>query len=180
MEEAGRRGESGTAMAEAEILGCFIARDGSAKGEADLAGHVAYALHREALVAFRAEFTARQGRPPEGPEEAAFLVGETSAARIATYRAQAAAMLAAHPARTEAPSAAAASRTALAGEEEPGEKTRRPRRFRLFPALGMFAAPIDQPAGPINWKGLLLRFLLLLLAVIATALLLRILVVHAP
>lgn len=119
----------------------------------DPAGLLAYALHRQALLAFRQDFTAQRGQAPDAAEESAFLVGEFSAARLAAYRTRAEAMMA-----RPAP----------------------PKRKARWPWFGMWVdAPLALPGAPdrINWKGLFLRLLVLLLAVVTTAILLRILVV---
>jgi hypothetical protein len=122
-------------------------------GEAE--GLLAYALHRRALVAFRAEFLARQARAPESGEEAAFLIGEDAPERIESYRQQARALMAAPP-------------------KPPAAKRTR------WPFYGQWVdAPLQDPGQPINWRGLFMRLATLLLAVIATAVLLRVLVVKS-
>lgn len=123
----------------------------------DPAGLLAYALHRQALLAFRLDFTAQRGRAPDQAEEGAFLIGEFSAARLAAYRSRAEAMI-------STPAAPA------------------PRRRARWPWFGMWVdapmAPSGQPE-KINWRGLFLRLLVLLLAVVTTAILLRVLVVKS-
>lgn len=124
---------------------------------ADPAGLLAYALHRQALLAFRRDFAAQRGRAPDIGEESAFLVGEFSAARLAAYRARAEAMIG-------TPAA-------------PGPKPK-----ARWPWFGMW---VDAPVAPsgqpekINWRGLFFRLLVLLLAVVTTAILLRVLVVKS-
>lgn len=139
------------ALDEAAILARF------AGDAADVPGHLAYALHRKALLAFRESFGAHHGRAPAEAEEAAFLIGEMSAPRVEAYRAAALAMLAAGG--------------AVVPEPPPPRKAR-------WPWFGMWVdAPLAPPgeAGAINWRGLFGRLAVLMLAVIATALLLRIL-----
>lgn len=123
----------------------------------DAEGLAAYALHRQALLAFRAEFAVRQGRAPDDAEEAAFLIGEEAPARIETYR-QAARALMGAPA------------------SKPAAKTRA--RWPFFGQWVEAPAGFD-PARPVNWRGLLARLALLMLAVVATAVLLRALFVKA-
>lgn len=125
----------------------------------DLIGLAAFALHRRAMLDFRAEFAARQGRAPNTEEETAFLIGETGPTRIAAYREAAARM---------APGQAAS-------EAKPVK-----RRMK-WPLFGSWVESPLAPEKPdeINWRGLLVRLLVLLLAVIATAILLRVLFVRA-
>lgn len=136
---------------DAAILDRFVP-DG-----ADPADLLAYALHRQALLAFRRDFASQRGRAPEPAEESAFLVGEFSAARLAAYRARAEAMIGV-------------------------PVTLKPKRKARWPWFGMW---IDAPMAPsgqpekINWRGLFLRLLVLLLAVVTTAILLRVLVVKS-
>jgi hypothetical protein len=137
---------------EAAILTRF------APGEADPAGLVAYALHRRALIAFRSEFTRRTGAAPSAEAEQAFLISETTPARLASYREDALRRLGPSP-------------TAPA---EPAPR----RRPRWMAVLG--GPPMVMPDQPdkVNWRGLLYRLGMLLLAVIATSLLLRVLFVR--
>jgi hypothetical protein len=130
-------------------------------GEAE--GLLAYALHRRALLAFRADFTTRHARAPEVGEEAAFLIGEDLPERIAAYRRDARAMMA-----TPAPAS-------------PPEKNVPVKKRIRFPFFGQWieAPPNYDPDQPVNWRGLMLRLVVLLLAVIGTAVLLRVLVVKA-
>lgn len=125
-----------------------------APDDADPVGLLAYALHRQALLAFRQDFATQRGRAPGPVEESAFLVGEFSAARLAAYRTRAEGMIS-----TPA--------------------TPAPKRKARWPWFGMW---IDAPSGlpeKINWRGLFFRLLVLLLAVVATAILLRVLVVKS-
>ena len=133
----------------------------------DAAGLIAYALHRRALVEFRGDFSRLHGREPDAAAENAFLIGETAQGRIAAYRANAEALLAAGGAK-------AASSSALA----PGTVKPRPARPR-WPWMGLWInAPLAPPQGPLNWRGLFWRLFVLLLAVVVTALLLRVLIVR--
>lgn len=136
---------------DAAILDRF-APDGS-----DPVGLLAYALHRQALLAFRRDFAAQRGRAPDPAEESAFLVGEFSVARLAAYHARAEAMIG-----TPA--------------------TPMLKRKARWPWFGMWVdAPMAPPGQPekINWRGLFFRLLVLLLAVVTTAILLRVLVVKS-
>lgn len=131
--------------------------DRFAPGGADPAGLLAYALHRQALLAFRQDFAAQRGRAPDPAEESAFLVGEFSAARLVAYRARAEAMI------------------GIPAMPVPKRKAR-------WPWFGMWVdAPMAPPGQPekINWRGLFFRLLVLLLAVVTTAILLRVLVVKS-
>lgn len=123
--------------------------------EGDGIGLAAYALHRRALLGFRAAFEAQFNREPLAAEEAAFLLGEEAAERIEAYRREAEALMAAAPARN--------------GKGPPARKGSR------WPFFGQWVeAPASfDPDAPINWRGLLARLAILLGAVIATAILLR-------
>lgn len=140
------------AFDEASMLARF------ATGESDPAGLIAFSLHRRALAAFRQDFAIHHGRAPEASEENAFLIGEVSASRLAAYRASADALL----------------------KQTGSRMTGTPKRKARWPWFGMW---IDAPMAPggepekINWRGLFIRLLVLLLAVITTAILLRILIV---
>ncbi|WP_284178370.1 hypothetical protein [Rhabdaerophilum sp. SD176] len=137
---------------EATILSRF------APDEADAAGLVAYALHRRALLAFRTEFTRRTGAAPSGEAEQAFLISETSPARLSAYRAEASRLLGPAPTKPSDPA-----------------PRRRTRWMAVFGGPPMLMP--DQP-DKVNWRGLLYRLGMLLLAVIATSLLLRVLFVR--
>ncbi|OYU48627.1 MAG: hypothetical protein CFE31_09240 [Rhizobiales bacterium PAR1] len=138
---------------EAQIFARFILAPD------DSTGLLAYALHRRALLAFRADFDRTAGRGPEPAEEAAFLVGELSEPRLASYRA-------------EASSLALPTLLPVAP----------PKRKARWPFFGLWVdaplAPSGEP-GTINWRGLMWRFAILLASVITTAVLLRVLVVKA-
>lgn len=138
---------------EAQILARFV------PASDDSIGLLAYALHRRVLIAFRAEFARTTGREPEPGEEAAFLVGELSEPRLASYRAEASSLVSPTP-------VAAVS----------------PKRKARWPFFGLWVdaplAPSGEP-GTINWRGLMWRLAILLASVITTAVLLRVLVVKA-
>lgn len=138
---------------EAAILVRFVGED------ADTAGLVAYALHRRALLAFRAEFARRTGAVPSMEAEQAFLISEITEERLDAYRAEAGRRLGPKPIPKDAPPAP-------------------PRRARWMAVFG--GPPMLMPDQPdkVNWRGLLYRLGMLLLAVIATSLLLRVLFVR--
>jgi hypothetical protein len=130
-----------------------------APDDRDLVGLAAYALHRRALHGFRAGFHARHGRAPTAEEEGIFLIGEISEARIAAYRAMAEAI-----GRGDARKPAA------------------PKRKARWPWFGLWVEAPMAPSGTpetINWRGLLGRLFVLLLAVVVTALMLRVLMVKS-
>jgi hypothetical protein len=131
----------------------------------DLIALAAYALHRRAFIDFGADFATQHGREPKDGEIAAFLVGETSASRIALYRREAEIL-----ARREAPAGTSGKPQACL-----------PHKAR-WPWFGMWIdAPLAPPGQPerINWRGLFSRLGTLLLAVIVTAIALRLLLSRA-
>ncbi|KAF0230358.1 MAG: hypothetical protein FD175_1680 [Beijerinckiaceae bacterium] len=148
----GTGGRNAAKLDEASVLARFV------PDTSDAVGHVAYALHRGALMAFRQEFHARHARSPDAVEEEAFLVGEVSDARIAAYR------------------------TSASGIVMPAAASGTPKRKARWPWFGMWIdapmAPSGQPEA-INWRGLFTRLIVLLLAVITTAILLRVLFVKS-
>lgn len=130
----------------------------------DAVALAAYALHARARHAFEARFAEKHHREPAPAEREAFLLGEMTPRRIAAYRAEAQRLVA---------SAASAS---------PALQTGAPQRKRArWPFFGMW---VEAPRGPAanpeatNWRGLFFRLLVLLLAVVTTAILLRVLVVQ--
>lgn len=137
-------------LAEALAPSGLFAKDG-----ADVAGLLAYALHMRAAEAFEARFRDLNGRGPDPRDRAAFLVGETHPTRITAYRGEAERLLAARSATPV-------------------------RQRSLWPRFGL--APPEalarQEQAPINWRGLALRLLILLFAVVTTAILLRVLFVR--
>lgn len=138
---------------EAALLARF------APEEAGPAGLVAYALHRRALFAFRGEFARRTGSAPSAEAEQAFLISETTPARLAAYREEAARLLGAAPAKPVTPVAPR-------------------RRAWWMPVLGGPPMLVPEQPDKVNWRGLLSRLGMLLLAVIVTSLLLRVLFVR--
>lgn len=135
---------------ESEILRVFGADKDDAQALA------AYALHRRVRLDFETRFAERHGREPGEAEREAFLLGEMTPARIAAYRAEAARLM------------------------TPAASPKAPRKGR-WPFFGLW---VDAPMGPssisepINWRGLFSRLLVLLLAVVVTAILLRVLFVQ--
>ncbi|HRE21027.1 MAG TPA: hypothetical protein PKW21_08345 [Rhabdaerophilum sp.] len=122
----------------------------------DAVALAAYALHRRARLDFEARFAAKHGREPDDAERDAFLLGEVTKVRIAAYRAEAERLM------------------------KPGVSPKPPRKAR-WPFFGLW---VDAPMGPspisesLNWRGLFIRLVVLLLAVIVTAILLRVLFVQ--
>lgn len=146
---------------EATMLSHFMPDDDNAEGL------LAFALHRRAVLDWAKAFHASEKRPPTGEDLRQYLLGEATPRRVQEYRARAEQMLGASktltPLATPEPAAAK-------------PKTRKSMIWPFGPGLGMV---VEQPDQPINWKGLLLRLLFLMLAVIATALVLRFFVVKS-
>lgn len=116
----------------------------------------AYALHRRAWLDFESRFAVRHGREPGEAEREAFLLGEMTPSRITAYRAEAERMF------------------------QPRAATKVPRKMR-WPFFGLWVDAPMTPASsaePVNWRGLFTRLLVLLLAVVVTAILLRVLFVQ--
>ena len=135
---------------EDAVIGLF------APDEADAIGLLAYALHRRSRLAFRADYVERTGNPPSPEADMAFLIAETTAGRLAAYRDEARRMI----------SVGAAPAPAPTRPDPPPVK-----RWSFgMPAMTMPGEPVR-----VNWKGLMYRLTMLMLAVIATALLLRVL-----
>jgi len=137
---------------EAALLARFVT------DESDTAALVAYALHRKALLAFRDDFSARTGRAPSPDAERAFLIAETAEPRMSQYREEARRRLG--PAAPPLPPPSVS---------EPAPK----KRLRWMAVLGGPPMLMPDPPDTVNWRGLLARLGILLLAVIATSLLLR-------
>lgn len=165
----GEGSENVDVTADAAVLARFAGAKSEAGGDVaqgsvarDL---LAYALHRQARIDFRREFAGRHQRAPTEAEEAVFLIGDLTETRVSAYRVAASAMIVAASAEKGAPVPQAVS----------------PKRRQRWPWFGMWVespiAPSD--AGPVNWRGFAFRLLVLLLAVVATALLLRVLIVKA-
>lgn len=140
-------GSSGTG--ELEILLAFGAEAD------DAAALTAYALHCRARLEFEAHYVEHHGRVPEGAALEAFLLGELTPSRLAAYRAEAGRIL---------------------KQGRPAKALAKAR----WPFFGLWVDAPMAPSGtaePLNWRGLLLRLFVLLLAVITTAILLRVLFV---
>lgn len=135
---------------EDAVIGLF------APAEADAIGLLAYALHRRSRLTFRADYAQRTGNPPSAEAEMAFLIAETTAGRLAAYRDEASRMISLGAAPAPAPT-------------QPDPSPAKRWSFGM-PAMTMPGEPVR-----VNWKGLIYRLAMLMLAVIATALLLRIL-----
>lgn len=132
----------------------------------DAEGHLAFALHRRAVLDWLEAFEKTEGRLPDAGEMRLFLLGEKSERRIAAYREQAALM-------TSVPAAAPAPSLMI-----PEKKPQRVRTW-FWPWGFSTGFAVENPDQPINWKGLFWRLLVLGLAVVVTALALRIFVVKS-
>lgn len=134
--------------------------------EADAEGHLAFALHRRAVLDWLEAFEKSEGRAPDSGEMRLFLMGEKAERRITAYREQAALMISV-PAEAPIP--------ALVMPEKP-----RPRLRTWFWPWGFSTGfALENADQPLNWKGLFWRLLVLGLAVVVTALALRIFVVRS-
>lgn len=132
----------------------------------DAEGHLAFALHRRAVLDWLEAFEKTEGRAPDPGEMRLFLLGEKAERRLASYREQAALMISV-PAEAPAP--------ALVMPEK------KPQRLRtwFWPWGFSTGFAVENPDQPVNWKGLFWRLLVLGLAVAVTALALRIFVVRS-
>ena len=111
-------------------------------------GLAAFGLHARRRAEWHRAFVEGTGRAPD----AALLLGDITAPRIAAYRAEAERLL--------------------------GQRaTARPRPISPWWRTGLGTAPVD-PAGPIPWGALFARLALLMAAVIVTALALRVVFVR--
>ncbi len=160
MAEAQRQtGAADMVALEREMLASLIS------DEVDAEGHLAFALHRRAVLDWLEAFEKSEGRAPDAGEMRLFLMGEKAERRIASYREQAALMISV-PAEAPIP--------ALVMPEKP-----RPRLRTWFWPWGFSTGfALENPDQPLNWKGLFWRLLVLGLAVVVTALALRIFVVR--
>ncbi|MGL5445693.1 MAG: hypothetical protein ACRDBL_00110 [Rhabdaerophilum sp.] len=145
---------------EREMLALLIA------GAEDAEGHLAFALHRRAVLDWLEAFEETEGRSPDSGEMRLFLLGEKSERRLASYREQAALMISVP---VEAPTPALVM---------PSKKPQRMRTW-FWPWGFSTGFAVENPEQPLNWKGLLWRLLVLGLAVVVTALALRIFVVRS-
>lgn len=122
---------------------------------------LAYALHRHALVEWVEAFTAKTQHAPDAAAFSQFYIGETMPGRIAAYRAEAARIMGAR-----ATSTTPATKPELSTKPNP----------RSFLTWGLEEA-IANAKAPIPWRALAMRLFILLLAVVVTALVLRVLFV---
>jgi hypothetical protein len=136
--------------------------------EDDAEGLLAFALHRRALIDWVQAYRARHGREPDDDALDIFLLGEAAPRRLADYRERAGILL--------MPSGEASGKPAAATPAGP-PAPRKPLRTWFWPWGVSPGFVVENPEQPINWKGLLWRLLMLLGAVVVTALLLRIFVV---
>jgi len=138
-------------MAEAALFTQFLTE------AEDATGLAAYALHRRARLDFIRAYAERTGAEPDEAALTPFMIGEMMASRIDAYRAEAARLIAQQ-------SGAGTS----AAPPLPN-----PKRFLTW-GLGEAIAHAQKP---LPWRALALRLLVLLAAVVVTALMLRVLVV---
>jgi hypothetical protein len=141
-------------------------------GEDDAEGLLAFALHRRAFFDFAEAYRKAEGVEPDATALKHFMLGETADRRLKEYRERANLLLSLPP-----ETAGAAAAVSQDSGKTP-EKTRPKTRTWFWPWGFPSTFAIDAPDQPINWKGLAARLLLLMLAVIVTALLLRILFVR--
>ncbi len=137
------------------------------KDEDDAEGLVAFALHRRAFLDWFSAFEATEKREPDQGEIRLFLLGETAERRLAAYRERAALMIDAPKIDSGAPA------------PMPMPPKRQPLRTWFWPWGFSSGFVVADPDAPVNWRGLLLRLLMLGGAVVVTALALRIFVVRA-
>jgi hypothetical protein len=135
-------------------------------GADDAEGHLAFALHRRAVLDWMEAFEKAEGRRPDAGEMRLFLIGESAERRLTAYREQAALMISVP---TEAPIPAIVI---------PEKKPQRLRTW-FWPWGFSTGFAVENPDQPLNWKGLFWRLLILGLAVVVTALALRIFVVRS-
>lgn len=136
-------------------------------GEEDAEGLVAFALHRRAFHDWFAAFEAAEKRAPNEGEIRLFLLGETAERRIVAYRERASLMIDAPKIDPAAP------------PPTPMPAKRPPLRTWFWPWGFSSGFVVADPDAPMNWRGLMLRLLMLGVAVVVTALALRIFVVRA-
>ncbi|PPD16407.1 MAG: hypothetical protein CTY25_03235 [Methylobacterium sp.] len=136
-------------------------------GEEDAEGLVAFALHRRAFLDWISAFEASEKRQPDVGEIRLFLLGETAERRLAGYRDRASMMIDAPKIDASLPPA------------RPMPPKRQPLRTWFWPWGFSTGFSVVDPNAPMNWRGLFLRLAILGLAVVVTALALRVLVVHS-
>ena len=142
-------------QAEADILARLNA------GDDDAEGLLAFALHRRAFLDWTKAYADLHGRPPDEAPRDAFMLGETAERRRKDYRDRAQLMLASAEPSPEAVAAAMPM------------PRKRPIRTWFWPWGMPERFSVEDPERPVNWRGLTLRFLMLLVAVVVTALFLR-------
>jgi hypothetical protein len=152
-----------------EKLGADIERDMLCllvSDDEDAEGLLAFALHRRAYIDWADAYRAARGAEPDDKTLADFMLGETAERRIRDYRERASLMLAVPPEPAPA--------------QQAPTKAQPPRTIRtwFWPWGFPQAFAPDTPDQPVNWKGLASRLVLLMLAVIVTALLMRFLFVR--
>jgi hypothetical protein len=124
----------------------------------DITGLVAYSLYKLSKREWIDAFLARHGRAPEAREIDAFITGETTERRIATYRRLA--------------------DDALASRNPPPVSSRPAASSPIAAAAPQPVVSPPQPAKP-DLRQMLIRFGLLALAVVVVGLLIRYLIVRA-
>lgn len=147
--------DTGMPAAEAETMQLFASKDDDAEGL------LAFALHRRAMLDWLNAFAASAGRAPNAEETRAFLIGETAPRRVQDYRDRAALMIG----------------LAREGEDVPAPAGTPAKTRMIWPFGPGMGFTVDNPGQPVNWRQLMLRLLMLMGAVIVTALLLRVFVV---
>ena len=139
-------------------------------GDEDSEGLLAFGLHRRAFLDWQDAYSGKHGVAPDSAAIDSFLLGETHERRIRDYRERANLMMA---------SSAEPAEPVQGDRKIPAPKPR-PLRTWFWPWGFPSGFVVENPDQPINWKGLFWRLLLLLLAVVVTAVLLRVLVVRGP
>ena len=134
----------------------------------DAEGLLAFALHRRAVLDWVAAFQEHEHRAPHIAELRQFLLGEAAPRRMGEYRERASVMVAVERTGKATPDVQKKEQSAKA-------EVSKTMMWPFGPGLG-FA--VEQPGRSLNWKALLLRLVLLMIAVIVTALMLRFFVVN--
>lgn len=144
-----------TPVDEAALIRLFAPEDD------DVEGLLAFALHRRAMLDWLAAFSGSTGREPTSDDTRAFLIGETATRRVQDYRDRAALMI------------------GLAGEGDapPAPVKPTPKTRMIWPFGPGMGFTVENPGQPVNWRLLTVRLLMLMGAVIVTALFLRLFVV---
>ena len=147
--------KTGASADEADMIRLFAPVDDDAEGL------LAFALHRRAMQDWLGAFVASAGHAPTPEDTRAFLIGETAPRRMQEYRDRAALMIG----------------LAREGELPPVTATPPAKTRMIWPFGPGMGFTVDNPGQPVNWRLLMLRLLMLMAAVIVTALLLRVFVV---